>query len=97
MSTFALELPTTSSQHDTATWAAVAFVASYASQATRRTYATQLRMWLAWCAIHHLDPLTDVRRPHVELYARELEARGLAAAQPRHQRGVVGVAPRRIC
>ena len=29
---------------------------------------------------HGLEPLTDVRRPHVELYARDLEARGLAPA-----------------
>jgi site-specific recombinase XerD len=35
---------------------------------------------MGWCADHHLDPLVDIRRPHVELYARELEARGLAAA-----------------
>ncbi|MDP8969911.1 MAG: site-specific integrase, partial [Actinomycetota bacterium] len=40
----------------------------------------QLRLWMAWCSDHHLDPLVDIRRPHVELYARELEGRGLAAA-----------------
>ena len=79
MSTFTLELPT-NQEHDTASWAAVAFIASYASVATRRTYTTQLRLWMAWCAKHHLDALADVRRPHVELYARELEGRGLAAA-----------------
>lgn len=79
MSTFALELPT-SRQQDTTSWAAIAFIASYSSEATRRTYTTQLRLWMAWCANHHLDPLTDIRRPHVELYARDLEGRGLAAA-----------------
>jgi hypothetical protein len=41
---------------------------------------TQLRLWFDWCEKHHLEPLTDVRRPHVELCARDLEARGLAAA-----------------
>jgi hypothetical protein len=68
MSTSALELPTT--QQDRASWAAIAFIASYSSVATRRTYTTQLRLWMAWCTNHHLDPLTDIRRPHVELYAR---------------------------
>lgn len=79
MSTSTLELPT-GQQQDTASWAAVAFIASYPSRATRRTYTTHLRLWMAWCAAHQLDPLDDIRRPHVELYARELEARGLAAA-----------------
>jgi len=78
MSTFTLELP--AGRQETASWAAVAFIASYSSEATRRTYTTQLRLWMGWCADHHLDPLVDIRRPHVELYARELEARGLAAA-----------------
>jgi site-specific recombinase XerD len=55
-------------------------VASYASPGTRQAYATQLRLWFDWCEKHHLEPLADVRRPHVELYARGLEARGLAAA-----------------
>lgn len=61
-------------------WAAIAFVASYSSPGTRQAYATQLRLWFDWCALHDLEPLTDVRRPHVELYARDLESRGLAAA-----------------
>ncbi len=41
MSAFTLELPT-GHQQDTATWAAVAFVASYSSEATRRTYTTHI-------------------------------------------------------
>jgi integrase/recombinase XerD len=69
-----------SDEQDLASWAAVAFVASYASPGTRQAYATQLRLWFDWCEKHHLEPLADVRRPHVELYARGLEARGLAAA-----------------
>ena len=48
MSTFTLELPT-SRQHDTASWAAEAFIASYSSEATRRNYTTQLRLWMGWC------------------------------------------------
>ncbi|HEX2027337.1 MAG TPA: site-specific integrase [Nitriliruptorales bacterium] len=79
MSTFTLELPT-GQEHDRGSWAAIAFVASFSSEATRRTYTAQLRLWLAWCTEHRLDPLDDIRRPHVELYARELEAHRLAPA-----------------
>ena len=78
MSSAVLALPRDTS--DVTTWAAVAFVSSYSSAATRQAYTTQLRLWFAWCQRHQLDPLGDVRRPHVELYARELEARGLAPA-----------------
>jgi integrase/recombinase XerD len=79
MTTSALVLPV-SGEQDLASWAAVAFVASYSSPGTRQAYTTQLRLWFDWCEQHHLEPLADVRRPHVELYARDLEARGLAAA-----------------
>ena len=78
MPTVTLELP--ARQASPARWAAVAFVASYSSPGTRQAYGTQLRLWFDWCAEHQLDPLTDVRRPHVELYARDLETRGLAPA-----------------
>jgi integrase/recombinase XerD len=77
MSKNVLELPAEAS---TARWAAVAFVASYSSSGTRQAYSTQLRLWFDWCHRHRLDPLAEVRRPHVELYARELETRGLAPA-----------------
>ena len=79
MSTTALMLPTPDAK-SLADWSAVAFVASYSSPGTRQAYATQLRLWFQWCRAHALEPLTDVRRPHVELYARDLEARGLAPA-----------------
>ncbi len=79
MTTSTLILPI-SGKRDLASWAAVAFVASYSSPGTRQAYTTQLSLWFGWCEKHHLEPLADVRRPHVELYARDLEARGLAAA-----------------
>jgi integrase/recombinase XerD len=79
MTTSTLILPVAGEQ-DLASWAAVAFVASYSSPGTRQAYATQLRLWFDRCSQHQLEPLADVRRPHVELYARDLEARGLAAA-----------------
>jgi site-specific recombinase XerD len=73
-----LGLPT--ERTTSARWAAVAFVASYSSPRTRQAYTTHLRLWFDWCSMHDLEPLTDVRHPHVERYARALEARGLAAA-----------------
>ena len=78
MPTLTVELP--ARQASPARWAAVAFVASYSSPGTRQAYGTQLRLWFDWCAEHQLDPLADVRRPHVELYARDLETRELAPA-----------------
>jgi len=79
MTASTLILPVAGEQ-DLASWGAAAFVASYSSPGTRQAYATQLRLWFDWCAEHQLDPLLDVRRPHVELYARDLETRGLAPA-----------------
>lgn len=75
MSTFTVELPTTQ-QRDPASWAAVAFIANYSSEATRRTYSIQLQLWLGWSPLITLNPFGDIRRSPVELYARELEARG---------------------
>jgi integrase/recombinase XerD len=79
MTTSTLILPV-SGEQDLASCAAVAFVSSYSSPGTRQAYATQLCLWFDWCAQHQLEPLSTVRRPHVELYARDLEARGLAPA-----------------
>ena len=78
MPTVTLELP--ARQASPARWAAVAFVASYSSPGTRQAYGTQLRLWFDWCGQHQLDSLADVRRPHVELSARDLETGGLAPA-----------------
>lgn len=54
------------------------FLARY-SEPTRSSYAGDLRSWLGWCAGVGL-PVFAVRRPHVELFARALEERGLAPA-----------------
>jgi integrase/recombinase XerD len=89
MTTSTLMLPVAGEQ-DLASWAAVAFVASYASPGTRQANATQLRLWFDWCERHHREPLADVRRPHVELYARDLEARSDAG----HGRAQAGRVPR---
>lgn len=38
--------------------------------ATRRSYRATLQSWWEWCAAHHLHPLTDVRRVHIEMWGR---------------------------
>ena len=51
MTTSTLILPVAGEQ-DLASWAAVAFVASYSSPGTRQAYATQVRLWFDWCEKH---------------------------------------------
>ncbi|MBY5163578.1 tyrosine-type recombinase/integrase [Salsipaludibacter albus] len=50
-----------------------AFLAGYASPATRRAYRVDLRYWFAFCHCHRLHPYQGIRRTHLELYLRELE------------------------
>jgi len=54
------------------------FLARY-REPTLSAYRRDLRCFWQWCAEHQLEPLT-VRRPHLELYLRELEQRGYAPA-----------------
>ena len=58
--------------------AVAGFLARY-REPTRSAYRQDLACFWAWCLEHDLAPLS-VRRPHVELYLRELEQRGLAPA-----------------
>lgn len=54
-------------------WAG-AFIASFASPQTRRAYQRDLHCWFAFCTLHHLHPYTEIRRTHIELYLRAMEA-----------------------
>ena len=54
-------------------WAG-AFLAGYASAQTRRSYCRDLDCWFAFCAAHQLHPFVGLRRTHLEVYLRELEA-----------------------
>jgi integrase/recombinase XerD len=54
-----------------------AWLGSYASANTRTAYARDLGAWLAWCEGKAVDPMTAIR-PHVDAWARHLEAEGLA-------------------
>lgn len=58
---------------------AVAGYLAGSSQLTRQVYALDLRTWVSWCERHGLD-LFSVRRAHIELFARDLEAQGKARA-----------------
>ena len=51
---------------------AATFLARYTGQ-TREIYTIRLRVFFQWCADNNLDPITDITRSHLELYARYLE------------------------
>jgi transposase-like protein len=53
-------------------WAG-AFLASFKSVQTRRSYRRDLECWFTFCTAHRLHPFTGVRRTHLELYLRALE------------------------
>jgi integrase/recombinase XerD len=54
------------------------FLAGY-SGLTRQAYELDLRQFASWCRQHGL-PLFQARRPDIECFARDLEARGRARA-----------------
>ena len=58
--------------------AVAGFLARY-SGPTRKSYATDLRQYFAWCARVGLEVFAT-KRPHIELWARDMEDRGLARA-----------------
>lgn len=63
--------------------AAASFLGTFGA-GTRRAYTQDLDAFTRWCDAQRLDPL-GVRRPHLELYARHLEAQGYAP-RTRHRR-----------
>jgi hypothetical protein len=48
--------------------AVAAFIAGY-TDPTRRSYATDLRIFAGWCHDHGIN-LLNVKRPHLEMFAR---------------------------
>lgn len=58
--------------------AAMAFLAGYTTR-TRESYGIDLRRWFAFCDATGIRPF-GVRRAHIELFAREMESKGLAVA-----------------
>jgi hypothetical protein len=55
-----------------------AFIAGY-TDPTRRSYATDLRIFKCWCHDHGVD-LLNVKRPHLETFARWMEQEGRMAS-----------------
>jgi integrase/recombinase XerD len=56
--------------------AGASWLAGYANELTRRSYAAHLRDWFTFCAERDVDPLL-AKRVHVDLWVRSLEQRGL--------------------
>ena len=71
-------VPPTPPLFDETRLAVAGFLARY-SGPTRKSYATDLRQYFTWCAQVGLDVFA-VKRPHIELWARDMEDRGLARA-----------------
>jgi len=63
---------------DEARLAVAGFLARY-SGPTRKSYATDLRVFFSWCAQMEIH-VFDLKRGHIELWARSMEERGLARA-----------------
>lgn len=54
---------------------AMAFLARYRNEFTRRGYEVALRQWFAFCEELGIDPL-QAERKHIEIFARTLESTG---------------------
>ena len=63
---------------DPSSLAAAGFLARY-RESTVSAYRNDLRCYWAWCAEHDLQPL-QAQRAHLELYLRDLHAKGYAPA-----------------
>lgn len=67
---------------------AAMYIASHRSPQTRHAYRIDLQQWFRWLANWQVPPL-EAQRTHVELYARDLEDRGLAPATRARRIGTV--------
>jgi site-specific recombinase XerD len=63
------------------------FLAGYAGH-TLTGYTTDLRLFTAWCVEHGVG-LLDVKRPHLELFARSMEASGRMPATVARRRSTL--------
>lgn len=75
-----------------ARWSAGAFLASYSNKRTRDGYAADLRCFFEFLdrCVPGIDPIHEVRRPQVDLFARWLEDQGRAPATVARRIAVVG-------
>lgn len=77
--TVGAELGVATTLDDDARLLARAWLAAYANRHTRDAYGHDLSEWLDWCDDHGVEPL-EARRPHIDLWARDLEAQGRTPA-----------------
>jgi len=77
MATATITIPTPP-LFDEARLAVAGFLARY-SEPTRRSYTSDLRQFFAWCDSVGVA-IFEAKRPHLELWARSMEERGLARA-----------------
>ena len=67
-------------------------------ESTRKSYGLDLRQWMYWCRDHDLR-VFQVKRAHIELYARWLEERDGPVPRLhggcRRSRAFIGIASRR--
>lgn len=56
-----------------------AWLSGYKNPGTRRCYQGDIADFIGWCSRHGIDPV-GVSRTHVDLWARDMEARELAAS-----------------
>ncbi len=68
--------------------AVAGFLAGF-GESTREAYSLDLRQWMRWCASHDLA-IFEVRRAHIELFARWLEAEGKARATVARRLSTIG-------
>jgi hypothetical protein len=68
-----------------------AFLFGFAIENTRRSYAADLKAWLAHCVDHEVAPLA-ARRAHIDPWAHSLEA-GLSPAWPGESNNATGCTP----
>jgi hypothetical protein len=69
--------------------AVAAFIAGYIDP-TRRSYATDLRIFAGWCHDHGID-LLNVKRPHLETFARWMEQEGRMASKVHDESRTLGL------
>jgi integrase/recombinase XerD len=63
-----------------ATQLAGAFLASLSNPNTRNTYRFVIKNWYTYCIQYSLEPIRGVRSTHIDIWMRQLEAKGKASA-----------------
>lgn len=66
------------------------FLLRWEGSNTQSSYRDDLRIFTQWCETKGLHPITGIRRPHIELFMRDLkEVRGNSASTINHRVGTL--------